>query len=90
MGARADMRAQVPGGEMTLRDRVAMRCREALPAVVTSTDHKDGQGHEKGGPEGPPLLCGIIPAGRSHAGTVFQAQAFWKTSSPSRTSIRTA
>ena len=50
MGARADMRAQVPGGETALRDRVAMRCREALPAVVTSTDHKDGQGHEKGGP----------------------------------------
>lgn len=90
MGPKAAMRAQAPGRETALRDRVAMRCREALSVLVTSTDHKGGQGYEKGGPEGPPLLCGIIPAGRSHAGTVFQDQAFWKTSSPSRTSIRTA
>lgn len=46
----------------------------------------------KGGPEGPPLLCGIIPAGWQAAmpEQFFQAQAFWKTSSPSRTSIWTA
>lgn len=92
MGARADMRAQVPGGETALRERVAMRCRKALSALVTSADHKGGQGYEKGGPEGPPLLCGIIPAGWQAAmpGQFFQDQAFWKTSSPSRTSIRTA
>lgn len=72
MGARADMRAQVPEGKR-LCFAVVMR-------------------HEKGGPEGPPLLCGIIPAGRQAAmpGQFFQDQAFWKTSSPSRTSIRTA
>ena len=48
--------------------------------------------YEKGGPEGPPLLCGIIPAGWQAAmpEQFFQAQAFWKTSSPSRTSIWTA
>ena len=58
--------------------------------------HSDGPpkraGYEKGGPEGPPLLCGIIQAGWQAAmpEQFFQAQAFWKTSSPSRTSIRTA
>ena len=64
---------------------------KALPRFGHSDGAQRRAGYEKGGPEGPPLLCGSSrQAGRQTCRNGFvQAQAFWKTNSPSRTSIWT-